>query len=62
MEKSEFPAKRPKNAFRASSVPVDFKELRDGRRLHVRTTSPAPPDCSPARAPTRDHAHRRGLL
>ena len=55
IEKSEIPAKGPKKAFRASSVPVDFKELAmvDGcmcapRALHRPTARP--------------HAHPRATM
>ena len=55
MEKSEIPAKGPKKAFRASSAPVDFKEvamvdgcMRAPRALHRPTVRP--------------HAHPRATM
>ena len=56
LEKTEFPAKGPKEAFRASSVPVDFKDVAmvDGcmraapRALHRPTARP--------------HAHPRATM
>ena len=55
LEETEFPASRPKNAFRASSVPVDFKEvamvdgcMRAPRALHRPTVRP--------------HAHPRATM
>ena len=55
IEKSEFPAKGPKKAFRASSVLVDFKEvamvdgcMRAPRALHRPTVRP--------------HAHPRATM